>query len=100
MTETNVRDFTGNWTGTGTIEGVDDAEKLKLDDTEYMESEVVYTGVRTMQITQNFYDGTGDDVTITYRHADTEGGVADAVYQDYVAPFDSLGYVQIKVTHT
>ena len=100
MKETNVRDFTGNWTGTGTIEGVDDAEKIKLDDTEYMESEVVFTGVRTMQITQNFYDGTGDDVTITYRHADTDVGVEAAEYVAYTEPFDSLGYVQIKVTHT
>jgi hypothetical protein len=99
--ETNVETFSGNWTGTGEIEnpGANDNERLALEATEYMISEMVNTGVITCQLLQNEY-AVGDDVTLEYRHGAT---AADCVADDwvaYAAPFESLGFVQIRVTST
>lgn len=65
-----------------------------------MESEIVNTGVANVTLLQNHYDPTGDNVTLEYRHAATQAGVSGASYTSYSAPFESLGYVQIKVTST
>ena len=64
VVETNVRDFSGNWTGTGTILGAADAEIISLTAGEYMESEVVNTGVKTVELDQNHYDVTGDNLYV------------------------------------
>ena len=98
--ETNVRDFTGNWTGTGAIENAGDAERLALETTEYMISEVVNTGAYTVTLLQNNYDPSGDDVDMDYRHGATEGACEVAGWNNYTVPFASLGYVQIRMTST
>lgn len=91
-----MRTYTGNWTGTGSISGNGDAEVLCLDPGEYMESEVVYTDTNTVELLQNNYDPTGDDAVIKYRHGATEAACLSASWNNYVAPFVSLGYVQIR----
>jgi hypothetical protein len=53
--EDNVRTFADNWTGTGTISGEGDAETICLAPGEYRESEVVYTGERTVELELNHY---------------------------------------------
>ena len=98
--EANVRDFTGNWTGTGAIAGAGDAEALELETTEYMIGEVVNTGVRTVQLLQNEYDPSGDDVDMDYRHGATEAACLAAGWNNYVGTFSSLGYVQVRTTST
>jgi len=98
--EANVRDFAGNWTGTGAIAGAGDAEVLQLETTEYMISEVVYTDEYTVTLLQNEYDITGDDVDMDYRHGATEGACEVAGWNNYTIPFVSLGYVQIRMTST
>ena len=101
--EANVRSFgLGNWTGTGAIEGdaATDAERMELETTEYMVSEIVNTGADWVTLLQNEYDNTGDDVTMEYRHAATVGDVAGAAYGNYTVPFESLGYVQVRMTST
>lgn len=100
VTETNIRDFSGNWTGTGSILGTGDSERLELNAGEYMVSEIVNTGAYTVTLFQNHYDGTGDNVTLEYRHADSEGDISSASYNTYSGSFTSLGYVQIRVTST
>jgi hypothetical protein len=53
--EDNTRTFADNWTGTGTISGEGDAETICLAPGEYRESEVVYTGERTVELELNHY---------------------------------------------
>jgi hypothetical protein len=98
--ETNIRDFAGNWTGTGGISGINDAEKIGLHAGDYMISEVVNTGVRTVELLQNNYDPAGDDVNLDYRHGATEVDCLAAAWNDYTVTFVSLGFVQIRLTST
>jgi phage-related minor tail protein len=65
-----------------------------------MESEVVQTGTYTVEIYQNKYDPSGDDVTLRYRHGADEAACLAAAYQDYTIPFTSLGFVQVRVEPT
>lgn len=97
--ETNIRTFADNWTGTGAITGAGDAERLELGETEYMESEIVNTGARYVELLQNNY-AAGDLVILQYRHAAAQGDVAGASYSEYSTPFISLGYVQVKVLNS
>lgn len=95
--ETNARAFSGNWTGTGTISGSGDDEEINLNYGEYMISEIVNTGAIVVALRQNFYKTTGDDVSIYYRTAATEGGITSASWLLYGEQFTSLGYVQVKL---
>lgn len=101
MVEDNIRNFAGNWTGTGDIEnpGVDDTERLALQATEYMISEIVDTGAATVELDYNHY-AAGDVITLEYRHGATPAACVVAAWNNYINPFVSLGYVQIKVTST
>ena len=94
--EENTRTFTDNWTGTGTIENAGDAERLALDAGEYMISETVNTGTFTIQLLQNEY-AAGDTVTLKYRTGADQAACEAADWTEYAAPFDSLGFVQVRV---
>jgi hypothetical protein len=96
VTETNVRTFAGNWTGTGTVENSGDTERLALGAGEYMESEVVNTSTRSIKLLQNTYSA-GNTVTIKYRTGASESACRAAGWSTYTVPFDSTGYVQIRV---
>ena len=96
-----MRDFENNWTGTGTIEnpGEDDIERLALEAGEEMVSEIVHTGVANVLIDYNVY-AEGDNINLDYRHGDTPAACEGAGWNDYAAPFTSLGYVQVRVAST
>jgi hypothetical protein len=96
-----VHDFDGNWTGTGAIEnpGVADDERLALESTEYMISEVVHTGNVNIIIEYNQYKA-GDTINLDYRHGATPAACESAGWSDYVGSFLSDGYVQVRVTST
>jgi hypothetical protein len=64
-----------------------------------MESEVVYTGPYTVQLLQNNY-AAGDTIVLEYRHGATKIACEAAAWGAYVAPFTSLGYVQVRVEAT
>jgi hypothetical protein len=98
--EANVRDFAGNWTGTGAIAGAGDGETIQLESGEYMISEIVDTGAETVELLQNNYDPSGDDVDLDYRHGATPNACAVAAWNNYTVPFASAGYVQIRLTST
>ena len=100
MLEDNILDFTGRWTGTGTILGSDDAERIELESGEYMESDIVNTGTVYVEVLQNNYDVLGDDVTLSYRHGATPNACAAAGWNSYTVPFSSLGYVQVRLDST
>jgi len=99
--EAVVHDFQGNWTGTGTIEnpGVDDIERVCLESTEYMISEVVHTGVDDVIILYNVY-AAGDAIDLDYRHGDTPANCEAAAWNDYAGAFTSLGYLQVRIMST
>lgn len=101
VTEDNIRNFFGNWTGTGEIvnAGVNDTEAIELEGGEYMISEVVYTGTIDVEITYNQY-AAGDAINLDYRHGATSAACQAAAWNDYAGSFTSAGYVQVKVTHT
>ena len=96
-----IRDFDGNWTGTGAIEnaGVNDTERLALELGEYMVSEVVHTGAEFIEVDYNVY-AAGDDVTVYYRHGNTSEACQAAAWNLYAAPFESDGYAQVKLEAT
>ena len=64
-----------------------------------MISEVVDTDITTVTIELNKY-AAGDAVTVEYRHGATEIACLSAGWNAYVAPFVSLGFVQIRLTST
>lgn len=97
--EQNTRTFATNWTGTGTIENSGDAERLVLNAGESMEGEVVNTGIKTIVLLINNY-ASGDSVLISYRHGTTEEECRAQMFTDYTVPFQSLGYVQVRVDST
>lgn len=96
VVEDNVRTFLNNWTGTGDIERSHDDEQLATSSGEYMESEIVETGAGLYEIDQNYYKA-GDNVTLKYKHGATQAACDAAEFGAYSAPFDSLGFVQIRV---
>ena len=101
VTEDFVLNFTGNWTGTGDIEnpGVADTERLALQTTEYMISQVVDTGVAAVSIDYNVY-AAGSVIDLDYRHGATIAACQAAAWNNYAGAFVSLGYVQVRVTST
>jgi hypothetical protein len=99
VTEANVRTFAGNWTGTGTITGSGDSEKVCLDPGEYMVSEVFQTGANIIVILQNEYSQ-GDYAVLKYRHGTTQSACEAASWNLYSGQFASLGYVQIRLEAT
>lgn len=95
--EDNVRTFAGNWSGTGVASGSGDGEVIEFDAAgQYMESEIVNTGVNMIQILQNAY-GSGDTGTMKYRTGTTQSECESAGWSNYSAPFLSDGYVQLRI---
>ena len=43
------------------------------------------------------YDGTGDDVTLEYRHGATPNACTAAAFGAYTVPFDCDGYFQVRL---
>lgn len=96
-----MRDFDGDWTGTGTVTnpGAGDSEMICLEAGEYMISPVVHTGTVNIEIAINVYQS-GDSVDIDYRHGATPAACEAAAWSDYSGPFVSLGYAQARLTST
>lgn len=99
VVEVNIRDFLGNWSGTGTITGSGDAEQIELQTGEYMESVDWNLGsclFNSARLRQNVYQA-GDDVTLKYKTAATQGALAGVGWSAYTGPFQSLGWVKIRI---
>lgn len=94
VVESNVRTFANHWTGTGAIEGVGDTEYIELNAGEYMISETVYTGIKTIELDQNHYSA-GDTATMKYRTGTTQVECEAAGWTTYTVPFVSANYVQV-----
>lgn len=98
VAQTLIRQITGNWTGTGSIEGTagEDNEKIALNAGENMVSEVCQTGSGSVTLAINTYN-TGDNCAIYWRTGATQVACEAASWTLYSTQFDSTGYVQIKV---
>jgi hypothetical protein len=96
VAQDNTRTFATNWTGTASIELEGDAERAALAPGDYLESEVVITGAGRVSLAQNLY-AVGDDVDLKYRTAESELACEAAEWSLYSAPFDSLGYTQVRL---
>ena len=97
VAESNVRAFSGNWTGTGSVSGSGDSEVIEFTAAgQYMESETVLTGAVMIQLLQNAY-GSGDSGVMKYRTGATQVECEGASWVAYSAPFLSDGYVQLRV---
>jgi hypothetical protein len=101
VTEATVRDFSGNWTGTGEIDnpGVSDTERVLLESSENLISEIVDTGTVDIEITYNQYLS-GDTIDLDYRHGATAIACESAGWNNYTGAFTSLGFVQVRVAST
>jgi hypothetical protein len=100
VTEINIRDFAGNWTGPGSITGSGDSEQMSIGTGEEMVSETVNTGAVTVRLLQNQYAGGGDTIILYYRTGASQSACESASWTLYSAPFSSLGYVQVKASNT
>jgi len=95
--ELNIRDFSGNWTGTGAVSGSSDSEKLLICVDEYMESETWQLGAGNASITLNKYGSGSGSPPIQYKTgADASACEADS-WHNYSTSFTSLGYVKIRL---
>lgn len=99
VTETTVANFTGNWTGTGAIEGTGDGEQLTLASGQNMVSDIVSTGATTITVTINKYVA-GDTVTIEYRTSASPIDITSESWTTYTTSFASSGYAQVRLTST
>jgi hypothetical protein len=98
VTQSNARAFLAHWSGTGTIENSGDDERLAINYGQYMESEIVETGIGAVTIRLNSYKS-GDSVTIKYKTGGTQS-LCDSA--EWTATTDgeqknSEGYVKIRL---
>ena len=97
VTQENTRTFTANWSGTGTIESSGDGEVIMLDDSEYMESDVINVGAGTVTIARDDYQGGYGSPTIKYKNGSSYSACIADSWNAYSTPFLGDGYVQIRV---
>ena len=85
------------WTGTGTVVSSGDSEKIGLMSGQYMESPPVNTGALTVTLAVDAY-GSGDGhSTLKYRTAAAAGDLSGEGWTTYSAPFESAGYVGLRL---
>jgi hypothetical protein len=99
--EDNILDFTGNWTGTGTIAASGDAERIILYPGQYMESEVRFTGGGWYRIIRDKYGllGSGSPL-LQYKTGTSEVDCNNDTWHNYTGPFVSEGYIKVRVSYS
>lgn len=95
--EDNTRDFTANWTGTGSISGSGDSEKISLRGSQYMESETWNTGSMTVVLDVDKYGSGSGSYTLKYKTGASAVACEAEEWATYSAPFASSGYVKLRV---
>ena len=98
VTQDYTRTFAGNWTGTGTISGSGDDEEIQLSNGENLLSEIWHTGASLVEIILNDYVAGDTPDNFEYRTGATVGDVGSAGWNSYVGAFNSLGYVQVRLS--
>jgi len=96
-----VRDWVGNWTGTGVITGSGDSETLLIGVGEAEESETWKFGIGIAKIIMDKYPGGigGDAPIIEYKTGNSEANCeADNWHIFNGHSFNSLGWIKVKVS--
>jgi len=97
VAETNIRNFTGNWTGTALISGSGDAEELHFDIGEYEESETWNIGARRVKITLDKYASGYGTPTVEYKNGATQVACEADSWHAYTGPFVCSGWIKVRV---
>lgn len=82
--------------GSAEVEYSEDAERIAFDTGDYAESEVWNVGAMLVGIYPNYY-AEGDDFTIYYKTGVSEDACNSDTWHEYTGPFNSLGYVKVRV---
>jgi hypothetical protein len=98
VTQDHARPFSAGWTGTGSITGSNDNETLTLSTGQNEESEIINIGTGQIDIIIDEYQsGSGDSPVIKYKNGNSEANCNADSWNTYSAPFNSLGYIKIRV---
>jgi len=92
------RNLSGNWSGTGVISGVGDAEILTLYPGDSMESETWFIGSGSVIIVNSKYGVEFGVPTIEYKTGATKLACEAAGWNNYTGAFSSLNWVKIRVS--
>jgi ribosomal protein S13 len=98
VTEDNILDFSAYWSGTGEVKGSGDGEFLSVGVGEYMELTNPWnfgTGKCVFDITK--YEAPGGSITRKYKTGTDSSDCEADTWNTYSVPFDSEGYVQLRV---
>jgi hypothetical protein len=102
VTEDNVRDFSGNWTGTGTINNPagGDAESLSLDEGEYEDSEAFNIGPGTAVIELgNYVPSSGPTPDIYYKTGVDQAACLADSWHLYGSNFTCTNWGQVRLQY-
>jgi len=97
VVETFVRTFTGNWEGTGLILSSGDTEAIALDSGQDRTSEARNIGNGNCYISTDKYLSGAGAQTIQYKTGSTRELCEADDWNNYTGPFNSEGWVQVKV---
>jgi hypothetical protein len=95
VTEENAEPFS-TWTGTGTVVGSGDSERLELLSGEYMNSPFI-TKSGMVESALDVYASGGKPATLKYRTGANQTACEAASFITYTVPFEALGVVQLRV---
>lgn len=95
--ETVTRVLSGNWTGTGTITGSGDSEKIYLLPGQYMESETWnLTSMKAIINLDKYGSGSGG-ITVKYKDGNSEANCEADTWHAYSIPFACTGWIKIRI---
>ena len=83
--------------GTGSVEGTGDDERLILGTGEYWEYPTWYLGVGMARITKNKYKSGSGTIIVYYRTAGNKIATELLGWTEYTGDFESAGWVGIRV---
>jgi len=95
--EDMYKTFTTYWTGTGSVSGSGDSEKISLDAGEYMESETWNTGAVDVELTLNKYETGLGSCVVKYKTGTTQADCEGQAWATYSSPFTSGGWVKVRI---
>ena len=98
VTQDNVETFANKWSGTGEASGSGNNEIITLDSGENMESEVINIGDNKVEILIDEYQtGSGPAPVIKYKDGNSVSNCNADSWNIYSVPFDSTGFVKIRI---
>lgn len=97
VTESNIRNLSGNWTGSGYISGVGDAERINFVAAENEESETWNIGAHRIKIQYNKYASGSGVPTIKYKNGSSQALCEADTWHTYTVPFVCTGWVKVRI---